>query len=772
MPKAIPRTARNWAIVIVSLLVAFASAQTGWFRLLEDELRATVAQIVTKEASGNLHLVEIDADSLEQSTAWPWPRDHYARLIEQLDEAGARSVVFDVNFSTPTTEGNDTAFATAIAEAETSVVLATFAQGASENDKRLVEALPIPVLRENTSLASVSVRPDSDARVRQMVFGTITGGTPRPSLSALIAGVSGAVDEEFAIDFSIDPASIPRHSFADVERGEFDKSQIAGKDVLVGATAIDLGDRYGVPIYGVIPGVTIHALASETLMAGGMAEFGSVPLLLLAMVFAFFVSLAPNYFLIAVRSGAALILLIAVEAIAYHGARTILETIPAAILVIVAGLLQTAWIVRKRLKEEALVDGQTGMPNGLAFNLAKHRDAEFTVTAFVKEFDSIRAVLGQDLLGRFIDRLVDRMRSVHPISQAYRADTRMIAWVHAGDYQELIDACEKIGKAMEKPLEVAGRRVDIHIAFGIASGADLDAASRAASHAASEGKLWHAHEDAEAAIIEQRVTLMGELDEAIDAEQLKVVYQPKLRLETDRIESVEALLRWDHPVRGYMRPDLFIPLAEETKRIDRMTLFVLKRTVTDLLEWCRNDVVVSAAVNISANLITSESFVAAAEHILQEMRVPNERLIFEVTESAAMLDPEAAARNLERFRALGVLISIDDYGTGQSTLSYLQQLPLKELKIDRAFVQNSHKNRSDGLMVRSTIDLAHSLGLRVVCEGIEEQACLDFLKENGCDYAQGYLISKPLPPEELTPLLEERGVIVAHDSDQLREAGA
>ena len=139
--------------------------------------------------------------------------------------------------------------------------------------------------------------------------------------------------------------------------------------------------------------------------------------------------------------------------------------------------------------------------------------------------------------------------------------------------------------------------------------------------------------------------------------------------------------------------------------------------------------------------------------------MPHERLIFEVTESAAMLDPEAAARNLERFRSLGVLISIDDYGTGQSTLSYLQQLPLKELKIDRVFVQNAHKSRSDGLMVRSTIDLAHSLGLRVVCEGVEDEECLEFLRENGCDYAQGYLIAKPLPPEDLIPLLEERGQV-------------
>ena len=599
------------------------------------------------------------------------------------------------------------------------------------------------------------MRPDADARVRRMVYGTVTQDTPRPSLSAQIAGVSGAVGNDFAIDFSIDPTSIPRHSFADIESGAFDKSQLADRDVIVGATAIELGDRYGVPIYGVIPGVTIQAIAAETLMAGGLTEFGPVPLLLIAVLLSFLVVHAPTYAQVALRSAAALMVLFVSEAVAYHGAQTVLETVPAALMVILAGVMQTAWIVQRTLRAEALIDSQTGLPNALAFNTARHEGAQFTITAFVKDFDSIRAVLGQELTGKFMDRFVDRMQSVHTISQVYRTDTRMISWVHTGDYQHLIDACEKIGRAMEKPLEIGGRKVDIHTAFGIASGVDLDDASRASSLAASEGHLWHAHEDAEAAIIEQRVSLMGELDEAIDAEQLRVVYQPKLRLETNQIESVEALLRWDHPTRGFMRPDLFIPLAEETNRIDRMTLFVLRRTISDLLEWCRDEVVVSAAVNISANLITSERFVSAAERVLQDMRVPRERLIFEVTESAAMSDPDVAARNLERFRALGVLISIDDYGTGQSTLSYLQQLPLSELKIDRAFVQNAHKSRSDGLMVRSTIDLAHSLGLRVVCEGIEEQECLDFLRKNGCDYAQGYLIAKPMAPAELTPLFEK-----------------
>ena len=754
MRMTIPAAARHWAIVLVSLVVCVVLAQTDGVRLLSHEQRAAIAQLFPKKASGDLHIVEVDAESLAQTEKWPWPRDHHARLVRQLDAAGARSIVFDIDFSAHSTPDGDAAFAKALAEMETaSVALPTFGQRSSENSDRNIDALPIPALREHVSLATVSVLPDKDARVRRMVYGTLTDGTPRPSLSAQIAGVSGSVGEEFAIDYSIDPASIPRHSFVDIERGQFDPAAVQGRDVLVGATAIELGDRYGAPVHGVIPGVTIQALAAETLMAGAMQEVAWWPLLIVGVIAALFLVRSRSYIQVAWRSLGAIAVLIILDAVSYHFGRILLNVVPAGLMIVSAAVLQTAWLIREKRLEEALVDGETGLPNALAFGQGTHDDVQFTMAAYVKDFDSIRAVVGQGALGAFIERLIDSAASVHPIGQVYRADTRIIAWTHKGDYQELIEACEKIGVALQKPLNVAGQRIDARVSFGLASGADLDAASRAASHAAVEGRLWHAHEDAEAAIIAQRVSLMGELEEAIDERQVSLVYQPKLNLKTNRIESVEALMRWEHPVHGFMRPDLFIPLAEETGRIDRLTMFAIESAILQLRDWRQKDIDISVAVNISANLISSERFVAATEYLLAEMRVPHERLIFEITESAAMSDPDLAAANLERIRKLGVLISIDDYGTGQSTLSYLQKLPLKELKIDRAFVQHAHENRSDGLMVRSTIELAHSLGLRVVCEGIEDQACLDFLRENGCDYAQGYFISRPLQAGELTPQL-------------------
>lgn len=249
---------------------------------------------------------------------------------------------------------------------------------------------------------------------------------------------------------------------------------------------------------------------------------------------------------------------------------------------------------------------------------------------------------------------------------------------------------------------------------------------------------------------------MGELDEAISRHELLVLYQPKLALGSGRIASVEALIRWEHPERGFLRPDSFIPLAEQNDRIADLTLYVLHQTIEDVRTWGRQGLSLDAAINISARLVSEPSFIAAAEAILLEIGPLCQRLIFEVTESAAMDNPDAAIEALHLFRKLGVAISMDDYGTGQSSLTYLKTLPLTELKIDRSFVQFAHRDRNDALLVRSTVQMAHELGLQVVAEGVEDEACLDFLRRIECDYAQGYLIGKPMPAADLGALVFEK----------------
>ncbi len=746
----------QWAIVIASVCLTIVATQMLWLRPAEQSLQTFVSQIVTRDASQQVHIVEVDAASISDAQQWPWPREYHAQLIDQLDAAGARSIVFDIDFSSHSTPQSDAALADAIARSNAAVVMPTFTQQATSQSNRRLDALPIPALRENTSLASASVLPDRDALVRRMVFGTVTDGVARPSMSAQIAGSSGAAESSFLIDFSIVPASIPTHSFVDVQSGNFDPNELAGKDILVGATAVELGDRYGVPAYGVIPGVTIQALASETLIAGALYEIGWFPLLVVAVLISWLlVRLRSHAKVMAIMSGSIVVFMV-VQAVGYHGARTVFAVVPAIAVLILTGSAQMLRIARVQLKEKTLRDGETQLPNAYAFAKSSLAGEQFVAVGYIHDFDAIQAVLGKQEIRKFFERVVERVEVKGQVSEIYRSDTRMIAWKHTGDYKALTDAFETLAEDFKKPLEVTGKRVDVGLSFGFASGSDLAAASRAASQAVKDGNLWHAHEDAEAAIVEARVSLMGELDEAIEADQLTVLYQPKLRLSSNRIESVEALVRWEHPVRGYLRPDLFIPLAEETNRIEALTLFVLSQTVRDVQIWVDSEIDISAAVNISANLISSERFVRKAEQILRDNAAIKERIVFEVTESATMRDPEVAAANLRRFRELGVLISMDDYGTGQSTLSYIQMLPLSEIKIDRAFVQNAHIKRGDALLVRSTIQLAHSLGLRVVGEGVEEEKCLDFLREAGCDYAQGYHVAKPMSLSDLTPMLAKQ----------------
>ncbi|MDP5104439.1 MAG: CHASE2 domain-containing protein, partial [Erythrobacter sp.] len=257
---------RLGSTLLLAALVAIAAAQ-GLFRGSENRFGELTFAALERPASGKIHVIEMDAASMAAIQTWPWSRDHYARLVQQLDAAGVRSISFDVDFSGSGADpADDLAFGAAIAAANAPVTLPTFYQSAGFREGRQLDSLPVAPLRGHAQLASVSVTEDKDGFVRSMPLGTVTNAVPRPSIAAFVAGRAGMVGESFPIDFAVNIASIPRHSFIAIERGEFDPRSLSGKDVIVGATAIEMGDRYPVPRYGVIPGVILQALAAETLV--------------------------------------------------------------------------------------------------------------------------------------------------------------------------------------------------------------------------------------------------------------------------------------------------------------------------------------------------------------------------------------------------------------------------------------------------------------------------------------------------------------------------
>jgi diguanylate cyclase len=243
---------------------------------------------------------------------------------------------------------------------------------------------------------------------------------------------------------------------------------------------------------------------------------------------------------------------------------------------------------------------------------------------------------------------------------------------------------------------------------------------------------------------------MSEMLTAMTEGGLELHYQPKYCLTESHVCGFEALIRWNHPVRGRIFPDHFIPIAEETGHIRQLTEWVVSRAIEDQQMLKANGFDLPISVNISGRQLNEDSFALWA---LGKVKSSGARLCFEITETAVINDPEKALRIINLFRNSGIGISIDDYGAGLSSLSYLKQIPANELKIDKSFILSMTNGHSDQLMIQSTIDLAHAMGMSVVAEGVETEHAMALLKVMGADSAQGYFISKPQPIEAMLDFL-------------------
>ncbi len=243
---------------------------------------------------------------------------------------------------------------------------------------------------------------------------------------------------------------------------------------------------------------------------------------------------------------------------------------------------------------------------------------------------------------------------------------------------------------------------------------------------------------------QRQITLIRDLRRAAVEGELFLCYQPKLDLKHGHVRQAEALLRWQHPTLGQVSPAEFIPLAERTGSMSSLTLWVIEEAVRQIAEWAQRGLLIQLSVNISVDDLADDDLAIRVTALLMQYQVEAEQLIFEITESAIMHNPQQALSVLEQLRGCGISLSVDDFGTGYSSLAQLQRLPVQELKIDQSFVRNLESTSGDGVIVRSTIEMSHNLGLKVVAEGVEFAPSLKLLKLWNCDTAQGYLISRPL----------------------------
>lgn len=322
---------------------------------------------------------------------------------------------------------------------------------------------------------------------------------------------------------------------------------------------------------------------------------------------------------------------------------------------------------------------------------------------------------------------------------------------------------QKIQRALQPPFIVEGLPIVLEASIGIALYPEhgnnpdsllqrADVAMHAAKESGSGPTVYVPELDQHSP---QRLALMGELRQAIEKNQLILHYQPKVDLKRGVVFEVEALARWRHPQRGMVPPELFIGSAERTGLIHPLTYWVLQTAIRQCSAWRRAGSPVVVSVNLSARNLLDPKLLETVTRLLSANDVAPGWIQFEITESAIMTDPSRAQETLKKLHGIGIRFAIDDFGVGYSSLAYLQKLPVDQIKIDKSFVMHMVENEGDMTIVRSTIELAHNLGLKVVAEGVENQEILARLTEMGCDAAQGYFISRPLPVQELTRWLCE-----------------
>ncbi|HEX5865824.1 MAG TPA: EAL domain-containing protein [Casimicrobiaceae bacterium] len=433
--------------------------------------------------------------------------------------------------------------------------------------------------------------------------------------------------------------------------------------------------------------------------------------------------------------------------------------------------MQEGLVVREsRIMDLAYRDTLTALPNRAlyserldqAIEAATRMDSPLAVLLMdVDHFKDVNDSLGHPIGDMLLCEVSARVQSV------VRRSTETVARLGGDEFAILLpeataadaqNIAAEITHALEAPMTLSGHLVDVRASIGIAvfpthgrESATLlrraDVAMYAAKRKNQGVAVWDDRFDQHSS---DRLLLMTDLRKAVDNDELTLVYQPKVPLGNTSENYVEALVRWRHPTRGIVPPLEFIPFAEQTGYIRAITQWVLAHAVTQCALWRAEGLAMNVSINLSARDIMDPELPDRFALMLQQNFCAARWFTLEITESAILDDPAHAIENLKRLNALGCRLAIDDYGTGYSSLSYLRHLPVHELKIDKTFVIGMASDRSDEVIVQSTIDLAHKMGLAVVAEGVEDEATFDRLRTLGCDMVQGYWLSRPLGAAELS----------------------
>jgi EAL domain-containing protein (putative c-di-GMP-specific phosphodiesterase class I)/CHASE2 domain-containing sensor protein/GGDEF domain-containing protein len=745
--------------MIVLLAALWGSAGAGRFTPVDNALQGWRFTTSSRPVSGDMVFVEIDAASLQSVGVWPWPRTVHATLLDRLVELGALDIVFDVDFSAASTTQGDGAFAAALRRAGGYAYLAAFQQMLSNG--QTVLSRPLPLFEAEAQAVLVNVDGDGTALLESVPAAL----SAIPSVAYTLAPETGAPPPSILIDYSIDLTGLQRISVIDVLNGSVDPALLADKQVVIGASAIELRDYFRVPRFGVIEGGMVQIAATETLKARrALTDMGFVPASLLGLIAVVALLLTRQRFSVPQRAIAALFASVAVELgalLVLNQSAMVADT--ALYHAMVGGAValcflderarrwqqskhqqaQLAFLARHdaptgAMSRHALVEAVTAGPAGGAL-----------VVVQLQRLDAVNASLGHEIFDQVAREIVARLTRLNHGLPA-RLDSDIFAFAVQQQRQAdstLVSSVEQARVVLERPYEIAGHTVLLSAVFGSASRTDctgtadsvLQEAEIALAVAQASQVAAVVYQPAHGQQIRDRRLLDLALRRALQRDEFHLLYQPQIDLRSGEMVGVEALIRWRNPELGLVSPADFIPLAEETGLIVEIGDWVLREACRQIARWRWQG---KLSVNVSAVQFAQGNLVASVQQALQSSGLAPQRLGLELTESANMV---AAPRNLDIMRQLsdlGIALAMDDFGTGFSSLGYLTSLPISTIKIDQSFVR-SLPSANSAVIIETTLAMAHRLGKTVVAEGVETEQQRAYLQAAGCDIGQGYLFGRP-----------------------------
>jgi diguanylate cyclase len=730
-----------WAFFISVICGAIEFGQP-----LEDVIQAVRDEVRQRPASQDIVVVGLDDKSAAELGMVSVPRSLDAKLIDELFALGAKRVFFDRVYTDRTVPGEDAIFAEAIKRHKFKVYLGLI-RSKDLKTGDYFEVLPQPEFRKYSHITSLNGKTSPFGLTAKLAFQSPLGANAVPSMSSVLSDRAGPSGTFYRPDWAIRIDSIPTLSYVDIVKGRISPDQVRGKDVVIGVTQSSGNDLHRILLQGWRNGVHFHVVGAETLKKGLPASWGWLPAFAISLVLSIGHLLARGRLLSIGTVTTALIVLAGLPF--YLDSQLIsVDVVPAGLFFIIVAYRA---LTLRRVLRSSRTSLASGLPNLVALREVVEKQSDILIALKIRNYAEIIASFEQSVENSIIEEAQRRIMVSDAADKIYHSEDSLLWFTSMPMGEELAHHLEGLKAVLGATHSINGRAVDVSVAFGVDGDIDRPISSRigsamlCAEEAARGNDIWKFYDPQRQHEAAWQLSLLSRLDQAIDDGEVWVAYQPKLSLATRQIEGAEALVRWDHPERGRIDPVEFITVAEKHNRIEKLTAFVLDQAISAAARILERGVDFNIAVNLSVLLLEKPDILDLVDKVLRKYSVLPQCLTLEITETGKLDRHGPSIAMMERLVAHGIHVSIDDYGTGNATLDYLKILPSDEVKIDRQFIANVETNPKDRILVKSTIEMVHSLGRKVVAEGVETQSVLDTLAALGCDTAQGYLIGMPVP---------------------------